>query len=104
MLLALRERYGARRPGGQRRRTGALLAAGLVDEVSLLIHPALAAADARRPWHGAGPAAGLAMTLMGAETLPGGLVWSRWSVPAVRDVDHDPVAAGGVPGDEGPHR
>jgi 2,5-diamino-6-(ribosylamino)-4(3H)-pyrimidinone 5'-phosphate reductase len=59
---------------------GALLDAGLVDEVSLLVHPALASSDARRPWHGGGPGAAATMTLVAAQTLPGGLVWLRHRV------------------------
>lgn len=78
-LLALRERYGARvvRVDSGGALNGALLDAGLVDEVSLLVHPALAAAGSRRPWHGGAPAVGTALTLVAAETLPGGLVWLR---------------------------
>jgi 2,5-diamino-6-(ribosylamino)-4(3H)-pyrimidinone 5'-phosphate reductase len=79
MLLTLRERFDARvvRVDSGGALNGALLGAGLVDEVSLLIHPALAAGDARRPWHGGGPLAGRAMTLVTAQTLPAGLVWLR---------------------------
>lgn len=79
MLQSLRERYGAGvvRVDSGGALNGALLDAGVVDEVSLLVHPVLAAAGARRAWHGGGPAAGRAMTLVAAETLPGGLVWLR---------------------------
>ena len=79
MLTALREHHGARvvRVDSGGALNGALLDAGLVDEVSLLVHPALAAGADRRPWHGGGPTAGTAMTLMTAQTLPGGLVWLR---------------------------
>lgn len=79
MLLVLQERYGARvvRVDSGGALNGALLSAGLVDEVSLLIHPALAAAADRRPWHGAGPSAAAGATLMAAQTLPDGLVWVR---------------------------
>lgn len=78
-LGALRERYGARvvRVDSGGALNGALLSAGLVDEVSLLLHPALAAAADRRPWHGGGPAVGRSMTLVAAQSLPGGLVWMR---------------------------
>ena len=79
MLLTLRERFdaGVVRVDSGGALNGALLDAGLVDEVSLLIHPALAAADVRRSWHGGGPLAGRAMTLMSAQTFPAGLVWLR---------------------------
>ena len=62
---------------------GALLDAGLVDEVSLLVHPALAAAAERRPWRGGGPASGGPMTLMAAPTFPDGLVWLRHRIGIV---------------------
>ncbi|MEV0383762.1 dihydrofolate reductase family protein [Nonomuraea sp. NPDC050643] len=55
---------------------GALLGAGLVDEISLLVHPCLAGERATRHWYGAAPAAGLA--LVAAQSLPGELVWLRY--------------------------
>lgn len=78
-LQALHQRYGGRvvRVDSGGALNGALLARGLVDEVSLLVHPSLAAATDRRPWHGGGPARGSGLTLLAAETLPGGLVWLR---------------------------
>jgi len=84
MLQELRERFGARvvRVDSGGALNGALLGAGLVDEVSLLVHPALAAAAARRPWHGGGPSAGRTMTLVAAQTFPGGLVWLRHRIAA----------------------
>ena len=83
-LLTLRERYDARvvRVDSGGALNGALLDAGLVDEVSLLVHPALVAADLRRPWHGGGPAAGSSLGLMTAEVLPDGLVWLRHRLAA----------------------
>ena len=79
VLLALGERYRARtvRVDSGGALNGALLDAGVVDEVSLLVHPVIADATARRPWHGGGPVASRALTLVAAETLPGGLVWMR---------------------------
>jgi 2,5-diamino-6-(ribosylamino)-4(3H)-pyrimidinone 5'-phosphate reductase len=53
----------------------ALLAAGLLDEVSLLIHPRLVGVHGLRLWRGAVPAA---LTLASSETLDGGLVWLRY--------------------------
>ena len=84
MLLTLRERFDARvvRVDSGGALNGALLGAGLVDEVSLLVHPALAAAHVRRPWHGGGPLAGKAMTLTAAQTFPAGLVWLRHRIAA----------------------
>ncbi|MBB3085314.1 RibD family protein [Geodermatophilus sabuli] len=58
--------------------TGALLAAGLVDEVSLLVHPVLAgpAAGARR-WYGDGPPPAGELVLAECRRLDGDLVWLR---------------------------
>jgi 2,5-diamino-6-(ribosylamino)-4(3H)-pyrimidinone 5'-phosphate reductase len=79
LLVTLHEQYGARMvrvdSGGVL--NGALLDAGLVDEISLLVHPALAAADERRVSHGGGPATGTATTRIDAQSLSGGLVWLR---------------------------
>ena len=79
MLVALRERFGAGvvRVDSGGALNGALLGAGLVDEVSLLVHPVLAPAAVRRPWHGGGSVAARTMTLVTAQTLPDGLVWLR---------------------------
>ena len=59
--------------------TGALLAAGLVDEVSLLVHPVIAGVD--HPWHGAGPLPQLTLELADCTRLDGGLVWLRYRLP-----------------------
>ncbi|MGW3347573.1 RibD family protein [Nonomuraea rubra] len=56
---------------------GALLRAGLVDEVSLLVHPCLAGEHATRFWYGDRPAAA-PLTLIAAQSLPDGLVWLRY--------------------------
>jgi 2,5-diamino-6-(ribosylamino)-4(3H)-pyrimidinone 5'-phosphate reductase len=84
MLRTLAERFGARvlRVDSGGALNGALLGAGLVDEVSLLVHPVLAAAGTRRPWHGGGPAVARTMALVEARTLPAGLVWLRHRVGA----------------------
>jgi 2,5-diamino-6-(ribosylamino)-4(3H)-pyrimidinone 5'-phosphate reductase len=83
-LQELRKRFGARvvRVDSGGALNGALLEDGLVDEVSLLVHPALAATAVRRPWHGGGPSAGGTLTLVAAETFPGGLVWLRHRLEA----------------------
>lgn len=79
MLLTLRERFGADvvRVDSGGALNGALLDAGLVDEISLLVHPALAAAADRRPWHGGAPTASRTMSLVEARTFPDGVVWLR---------------------------
>ncbi|WP_043629495.1 dihydrofolate reductase family protein [Nonomuraea candida] len=56
---------------------GALLAGGLLDEVSLLVHPCLAGERATRYWYGDRPAAA-PLTLVAAQSLPDGLVWLRY--------------------------
>lgn len=56
---------------------GALLRAGLVDEVSLLVHPCLVG-SAGRPWHGA--ASNVRLEPIGVEQLDGGLTWLRYRV------------------------
>ena len=56
--------------------TGALLAEGLVDEVSLLVHPAWSGTS-RRAWHGQAVAPAAGLRLLGAERL-GDVVWLRY--------------------------
>ncbi|PFG38113.1 2,5-diamino-6-(ribosylamino)-4(3H)-pyrimidinone 5'-phosphate reductase [Georgenia soli] len=56
--------------------TGALLAEGLVDEVSLLVHPAWSGASGRA-WHGQAVAPAAELRLAAAERL-GDLVWLRY--------------------------
>lgn len=60
--------------------TGALLSAGLVDEVSLVIHPVVAGDDHR--WHGAAALPQTRLDLRGCRRLDGddGLVWLRYDV------------------------
>ena len=53
---------------------GALLAAGLVNEISLLVHPLLVG-DAPR-WYGGAPAP-TALELVAVDALDGGLAWLR---------------------------
>ncbi|WP_188187462.1 dihydrofolate reductase family protein [Nonomuraea sp. SYSU D8015] len=56
---------------------GALMTAGLLDELSLLVHPCVAGERATRFWHGAAPAFA-PLTLVGAQSLPDGLAWLRY--------------------------
>jgi 2,5-diamino-6-(ribosylamino)-4(3H)-pyrimidinone 5'-phosphate reductase len=56
---------------------GALLREGLVDELSLLVHPCLAGAAAR-PWHGGADRDARGLERIAAEPLDGGLVWLRY--------------------------
>ena len=61
---------------------GALLQGGLLDEVSLLVHPCLAAGEHR--WYGERPLAAGELELLGAERLDGGLVWLRYRLGSLR--------------------
>ena len=77
-LETLSERHEARvvRVDSGGALTGALLRDGLIDELSLLIHPVLAAGDRR--WHGPQPPPPGALALRSAQPLDGGLVWLRY--------------------------
>jgi 2,5-diamino-6-(ribosylamino)-4(3H)-pyrimidinone 5'-phosphate reductase len=79
-LAALADRHGARvvRVDSGGALVGALLAAGLLDELSLLVHPCLVGVGGERRWHGEAPPAEL--SLLAAETLDDGLVWLRYRV------------------------
>jgi 2,5-diamino-6-(ribosylamino)-4(3H)-pyrimidinone 5'-phosphate reductase len=57
--------------------TGALLAAGLVSELSLLVHPVLAGGSGPR-WYGPAPPPPEALEPLGHEILDGGLAWLRY--------------------------
>jgi 2,5-diamino-6-(ribosylamino)-4(3H)-pyrimidinone 5'-phosphate reductase len=65
--------------------TGALLAAALVDELSLLVHPVLVGTGGKR-WHGDGPGRDLRLDPIGADGFDDGVRWLRYRVR------HDPVA------------
>ncbi|SMD18255.1 2,5-diamino-6-(ribosylamino)-4(3H)-pyrimidinone 5'-phosphate reductase [Lentzea albidocapillata] len=56
---------------------GALLSAGLLDEISLLIHPCLPDASTDRFWHGHAPTA-TRFDLIASQTLEGRLMWLRY--------------------------
>lgn len=57
---------------------GALLAADLLDEVSLLVHPCLAGPGEGHMWHGASGRSGAVLELVANESLRDGLVWLRY--------------------------
>jgi 2,5-diamino-6-(ribosylamino)-4(3H)-pyrimidinone 5'-phosphate reductase len=63
---------------------GVLLRAGLVDEVSILVHPALVGGTSQRSMFRASDLASsvgvIPLTLIGAETVGEGLVWLRYKV------------------------
>ena len=58
---------------------GALLAGGLLDEVSLLVHPLCAGAGGAR-WYGDLPGPAVPLTPVGHEDVGGGLLWLRYRV------------------------
>ena len=80
-LIGLAERDGARtvRVDSGGALTRALLVAGLVDELSLLIHPCLAGDGGDRRWHGPGRGPRLAFEPLSSEELDGGLLWLRYA-------------------------
>jgi 2,5-diamino-6-(ribosylamino)-4(3H)-pyrimidinone 5'-phosphate reductase len=59
--------------------TGALLAEGLVDEISLLVHPVLTGGPR---WSGAAPLPTTALTPIDCRTPGDGLVWLRYATAA----------------------
>jgi 2,5-diamino-6-(ribosylamino)-4(3H)-pyrimidinone 5'-phosphate reductase len=58
--------------------TGALIAGGLLDELSLLVHPLLAGGPDPPRWYGPGEVPDNALDLVSVEALGGGLVWMRY--------------------------
>ena len=78
LLSALGRRPGVRvvRVDSGGALTGALLADGLVDEVSLLVHPVLAGTGSR--WYGPTPPPPSSLRLETCRPLPGDLVWLRY--------------------------
>ena len=81
-LAGLGHRHGARvvrvDSGGEL--IGVLLREGLLDELSLLVHPLLAG-PGRQTWHGGAPERAGELELVAAEALEQGLVWLRYRVP-----------------------
>jgi 2,5-diamino-6-(ribosylamino)-4(3H)-pyrimidinone 5'-phosphate reductase len=82
-LAALGEREGAGvvRVDSGGALIGALLGGGLVDELSLLVHPCVAGAAGDRAWHGSGPLPALALECLASERFDDGLVWLRYRRP-----------------------
>jgi 2,5-diamino-6-(ribosylamino)-4(3H)-pyrimidinone 5'-phosphate reductase len=81
-LQELGDRHGARivRVDSGGALTGALLQGGLVDEISLLIHPCLASGPDERHWYGERPLAAGDLDLLGAQRLDGGLIWLHYRI------------------------
>ena len=85
-LELLAERFGVRRvevdSGGALH--GALLRAGLVDEVSVLVHPALVGGSSPRWWYPApdlqGPEGAVPLRLVEVEKVGDDVVWLRYDV------------------------
>ena len=65
--------------------TGALLDAGLVDELSLLVHPCVVGGASDRRWHGPVPSTTTRLESLATERLDDGLLWLRYSVLARED-------------------
>ncbi|QPP05079.1 pyrimidine reductase [Streptomyces bathyalis] len=58
--------------------TGALIEAGLLDELSLLVHPVLAGPQGGHVWHGGARPSGAALELVANESLRDGIVRLRY--------------------------
>ncbi|MER7175458.1 RibD family protein [Streptomyces mesophilus] len=58
--------------------TGALWQAGLLDEVSLLIHPCVSGAPTPHLWHGSALTSARPLELIESRTFDDGLVWLRY--------------------------
>jgi 2,5-diamino-6-(ribosylamino)-4(3H)-pyrimidinone 5'-phosphate reductase len=85
-LELLGEREGARtiRVDSGPTLIGALLRRGLVDELSLLMHPCLAADAGGAPWHGGTDLRPLSFGTHAVERLENGLVWLRFQAAGPR--------------------
>ena len=82
-LRALGEREGAEvvRVDSGGALIGALLRGGLVDELSLLVHPRVTGAAGDHSWHGSSPTPTLPLERLTSEAFEDGLVWLRYRVP-----------------------
>jgi 2,5-diamino-6-(ribosylamino)-4(3H)-pyrimidinone 5'-phosphate reductase len=83
-LAALARDHGARvvRVDSGGGLAGALLRAGLVDELSLLVHPCLAGAAGDSRWWGTEPPPRMALTPLPGDVFDDGVVWLRYGVAA----------------------
>jgi 2,5-diamino-6-(ribosylamino)-4(3H)-pyrimidinone 5'-phosphate reductase len=82
-LEALADEYGANtvRVDSRGSLTGALLAAGLVDELSLLVHPVVAGPAGDRHWWGPGTPPRLELKELGAAAdSRDGVTWLRYEI------------------------
>ncbi|MEU5884036.1 dihydrofolate reductase family protein [Spirillospora sp. NPDC047279] len=61
--------------------TGALLQAGLIDEVSLLVHPLLAGSKGTQTWYGSQPCVIDRLERIASQSFDDGLVWLRYRLP-----------------------
>lgn len=78
--LAEREGAGLVRVDSGGALIGALLSGGLVDELSLLVHPCLAAPAEDRRWHGRVPIPAGPLEHLTSLQLGDGLVWLRYRI------------------------
>jgi 2,5-diamino-6-(ribosylamino)-4(3H)-pyrimidinone 5'-phosphate reductase len=60
---------------------GALLSQGLVDELSLLVHPLLTGQTQAQRWFGRDSGRTQDLSLLAAERLESGLLWLRYEIP-----------------------
>ncbi|MFI0450411.1 dihydrofolate reductase family protein [Actinomadura sp. 6N118] len=61
--------------------TGALLQAGLIDEISLLVHPCMTGPPDSRHWYGTEPTAVDRLEHIASKSFNDGLVWLRYRLP-----------------------
>jgi 2,5-diamino-6-(ribosylamino)-4(3H)-pyrimidinone 5'-phosphate reductase len=66
---------------------GALLSNGLVDELSLLVHPLLTGQTQARRWFGRDEGRTQVLSLIATERLESGLLWLRYEIPSNTTVD-----------------
>jgi 2,5-diamino-6-(ribosylamino)-4(3H)-pyrimidinone 5'-phosphate reductase len=64
---------------------GALLDAGLVDELSLLVHPCVVGGATDRRWYGPAPSSATRLESLATQRLADGLLWMRYRVLTSED-------------------